>query len=151
MEFQACSSYQRSYQWWLYISKWTLHGVWSVCKVSCFYQKVHNSVIFYIWVCCSTNCGICTGVLVSCILIPLFVSLGLPLVDTNWKMLVIASYPWIWREVKWEHPGLGLSLLWSKICSLCFLGFPHFSTYYAHFNAFYRAAEWIGYYLIFSV
>ena len=31
---------------------------------------------------------------------------------------------------------LGLSLLCSKICSLCFLAFPQFSAYYAHFYAF---------------
>ena len=31
--------------------------------------------------------------------------------------------------------GLGLSLLCSIICSLCFLAFPHFSAYYARFYA----------------
>ena len=33
-------------------------------------------------------------------------------------------------------PLLGWSLLYYKICSLCFLAFPQFSAYYARFYAF---------------
>ena len=35
-----------------------------------------------------------------------------------------------------RHYAIGLSLLCSKICSLCFLAFPQFSAYYACFYAF---------------
>ena len=52
MEFHACNfdqkSHQRSKLQWLYISKWISHGIAIMCVQSfMFYQKVHNSVIFY--------------------------------------------------------------------------------------------------------
>ena len=42
------------------------------------------------------------------------------------------------QEMRYEIKDslVGLSLLYSKICSLCFLAFPQLSAYYAHFYAF---------------
>ena len=37
---------------------------------------------------------------------------------------------------RWDSYWIGLSLLCSKICSLCFLAFPQFSAYYARFLCF---------------
>ena len=37
---------QRSNPRWLYISKYISWVVQTMCKISCFYQKVHNSLIF---------------------------------------------------------------------------------------------------------
>ena len=39
--------HQRSNQQWLYILKYISCGIQIMCKVSCFYQKVHNSLIFF--------------------------------------------------------------------------------------------------------
>ena len=125
MEFQACNigqkGYWRSNPWWLYISKWTSHHGLSVCKVSCFYQKVHNSVIFYENAAQLT--GISTGVLVSCIVMPLFVSLGLPLVDTNLSMLAIPEF-----KGKWNGNAQDLTWVYyaPKFVHYAFWDFPNF-------------------------
>ena len=37
---------QRSNPRWLYISKYISWVIQTMCKISCFYQKVHNSLIF---------------------------------------------------------------------------------------------------------